>query len=941
MADPNCALSGLCLLMRFLRHIQNRMRRPSLITPNLKAQALAVLTALTGIAAPAPAEQEAVTIRVAHLPRPDQIQVPAIAKRAVIQAFQRRHPEILIERFYMPEALGAGSAQDTGPLMAIAAGIPPHAIYVNFRLSATYIGEGFLVPLEQLVARLLSDDHRLRQTDGQGHWRAQPNNEQLQAAVETIQARIPSPVWEVVYREDHTGRIPGKHVWALPTRTLVKALLYRKDLFSASGLDPERPPKNWDEFLSYAQQMTDPKRQTVGLMMSGGIYMSWSVYDLLVSTGARAVAWTDDGLLRAAYDSREAAEAVYFFWRLAREPFERNGQMIRGAAKIGGDTSIMWKRGQIGMYIASLSDELMAAINPQLVGIAPVPLSHRGIRGSNLNSEALGVFSGSSPRQQLAAMQYIWFLTGEEAQRLRTKIYVDYGFGPFVRPDLLRKFGYERMLRRVPKGWQDVFDRAMAGGVPEPYGPNTQNIYRYMTYPMYEALETDFSNVSADQAIEQIQKLLQASVREANTKLMKIIPPEQMSKQRRTATIVLVGMLGLFLLGGITIWRSFARSAPISTEGGSRRRFVWAWILLAPALLLTIGWIYLPLGGGLALAFTDYRLAIENTFVGVDHFATAIYESDFWQGLGRSFYFVALMIVLGFWPPILLALLLDEVPTVPLKYAFRTLFYLPAIISGVIIIFLWKQLYDSSPNGVLNRLLLSLNSLGPVSASGVKLVAIALFGSLIGLLLWLPIQMQEMSRLMRATLWFLAGIFLATITGAMVQGAFAPSDLVGQFHLEPLRWIDSPQMAMFCVVLPTVWAGAGPGCLLYLAALKTIPDQLYEAADIDGAGFWHKVCYITLPRLKYLITIQFVAAVIGAFKGGTDYILVMTGGGPNNASMVLALEIFTRTFMELGFGIGSAMAWMLGAMLIGFAAYQLKLLARAEFAAEGTEQPPS
>jgi len=67
----------------------------------------------------------------------------------------------------------------------------------------------------------------------------------------------------------------------------------------------------------------------------------------------------------------------------------------------------------------------------------------------------------------------------------------------------------------------------------------------------------------------------------------------------------------------------------------------------------------------------------------------------------------------------------------------------------------------------------------------------------------------------------------------------------------------------------------------------------------------------------------------------------MTGGGPNNASMVLALEIFVRTFMELGFGIGSAMAWMLGAMLIGFAAYQLKLLARAEFAAAGTGQPPS
>lgn len=128
-------------------------------------------------------------------------------------------------------------------------------------------------------------------------------------------------------------------------------------------------------------------------------------------------------------------------------------------------------------------------------------------------------------------------------------------------------------------------------------------------------------------------------------------------------------------------------------------------------------------------------------------------------------------------------------------------------------------------------------------------------------------------------------------------------------------------------------SGAGPGCLLYLAALKTIPRDLYEAASIDGASVWHRVFYITLPRLRYLIGIQFIAAVIGAFKGGTDYILALTGGGPNNATMILALEIFIQTFGNLRFGLGAAMAWILGAVLIGFTAYQLKMLARAEFQA--------
>jgi multiple sugar transport system permease protein len=140
---------------------------------------------------------------------------------------------------------------------------------------------------------------------------------------------------------------------------------------------------------------------------------------------------------------------------------------------------------------------------------------------------------------------------------------------------------------------------------------------------------------------------------------------------------------------------------------------------------------------------------------------------------------------------------------------------------------------------------------------------------------------------------------------------------------------------MLCIVIPSVWASSGPGCLLYLAALKTVPEELYEAAEIDGASNLHKIFYIIFPRLKFLIVLQFIAAVVASFKGGTESIMIMTGGGPNAATTIVALEIFFRAFIELDFGMAAAMAWIIGAVLMVFTAIQLKMLARAEFKAAG------
>ena len=145
-------------------------------------------------------------------------------------------------------------------------------------------------------------------------------------------------------------------------------------------------------------------------------------------------------------------------------------------------------------------------------------------------------------------------------------------------------------------------------------------------------------------------------------------------------------------------------------------------------------------------------------------------------------------------------------------------------------------------------------------------------------------------------------------------------------------WMDDPNLAMLTCVIPGLWAGMGPGCLIYLAALKTIPEEQFEAAEIEGAGFFQKTFHIVYPMLRPLIFINFVGAVAAAFHGSGN-ILIMTGGGPNGLTEVLGLKIFFEAFVRLRFGPSAAMAWVLGSMLVGLTVMQVKRLSQMEFKA--------
>ncbi|MEN6644593.1 MAG: extracellular solute-binding protein [Armatimonadia bacterium] len=154
--------------------------------------------------------------------------------------------------------------------------------------------------------------------------------------------------------------------------------------------------------------------------------------------------------------------------------------------------------------------------------------------------------------------------------------------------------------------------------------------------------------------------------------------------------------------------------------------------------------------------------------------------------------------------------------------------------------------------------------------------------------------------------------------------------ILGMWDLKPVDWLGNPHTVMACVILPSVWAAAGIGSLIYLAALKSVPEELYEAANIDGATILGRIRHITLPTIAPLVLINFVGAFIGTFQS-MGQIFLLTFGGPGKETMVMGMAIWQEAYVNMRFSLATSYAWILGSILIGFTYMQLRILRRVDF----------
>ncbi|MFF1819441.1 carbohydrate ABC transporter permease [Kribbella sp. NPDC058245] len=140
------------------------------------------------------------------------------------------------------------------------------------------------------------------------------------------------------------------------------------------------------------------------------------------------------------------------------------------------------------------------------------------------------------------------------------------------------------------------------------------------------------------------------------------------------------------------------------------------------------------------------------------------------------------------------------------------------------------------------------------------------------------------------------------------------NSILGWFGIGPFAWLNSQSLAMPAIVLEATWAGAGATSIIYLAALTGVRTELYEAAELDGAGIWSRIWHVTLPQIRGIIFIMMLLQLIGTFQVFTEPFL-FTGGGPNNATMTVLLLIYRYAFVNGDFGAATALSVLLAGVL--------------------------
>lgn len=137
----------------------------------------------------------------------------------------------------------------------------------------------------------------------------------------------------------------------------------------------------------------------------------------------------------------------------------------------------------------------------------------------------------------------------------------------------------------------------------------------------------------------------------------------------------------------------------------------------------------------------------------------------------------------------------------------------------------------------------------------------------------------------------------------------------------PPRWLDSPAWVKPSMVLMGIWSGLGYNMVLFLAALQGVPKHLLEAAEIDGAGWWHRFWNVTFPMISPTTFFVAVMAVIGGLQN-FDQIWIMTRGGPEFSSATYMVYLYLNGFQYFKMGYASAMAWGLALIIMAITWFQ-------------------
>jgi multiple sugar transport system permease protein len=309
-----------------------------------------------------------------------------------------------------------------------------------------------------------------------------------------------------------------------------------------------------------------------------------------------------------------------------------------------------------------------------------------------------------------------------------------------------------------------------------------------------------------------------------------------------------------------------AQMGPIATALEDQR--ILGFVLLTPALILILVFIAYPFVLGIWMSLTDKLVGTSGNFVGLANY-TRLLDSDIfrtaaWNTLFFTFMATVFKAALGMW----LALLLNR--KFRLQRITRSAVLLPFIVPTVLSTLAWLWMFDATFS-VFN---------------------------------WTMRYLWQMEIV-------LFGMVLKENWG---------------FFSGPL-WLGDPGWAMFSVILVNVWRGLPFFAITFLAGLQTIPQELYDAADIDGATGWRKFWHVTLPMIKPVAIVVVVFSVVITFAD-FQLVYILTRGGPNNETHLLATLAYQLGMTSGNIGQGAAVALFMLPILASVIVFQLWYLRR-------------
>jgi len=298
----------------------------------------------------------------------------------------------------------------------------------------------------------------------------------------------------------------------------------------------------------------------------------------------------------------------------------------------------------------------------------------------------------------------------------------------------------------------------------------------------------------------------------------------------------------------------------------SRKEALTALVFVSPWIIGFTLFLLYPLLASVYYSFCNYSVLKPPVWVGLANYRNLIRDDVFRDSLVNTLVYAAMALPTGMAVAIGLAMMLNA--KVKGQTFYRTIFYVPSLVPGVPLAVLWLWVF-SGKQGIINAVIQP----------------------------WLD-----------------------ALSRALVH-------LHLHVTLTAPQWLTNATWAKPALVLMSVW-GAGNAMLIYLAGLQDVPQHLYEAAELDGAGWWSKTWNVTLPMLSPVILFNGVMGIIGALQVFTIPYIMFPGGSPARSTYFYAMYLYDNAFLYLKMGYACAMGWIMFVITVALTVFALKLSSR-------------